>query len=185
MPILRVYNLPAGICVPAGNLGQPPRWNIPNNHSDKDETIMSEKQVAKLEKDGFEILSHSTSHSVLTEINDNRLQTELEQSKHTLGEIIGREVVGISYPHGAYDKRVYEAAKKAGLENLTLLEEPQAAFYCWLATHSQGEAAQLRPGDHCLVIDVGGGTTDFSLIQAVVFILLSMVYFSIAMAEAH
>ena len=60
-----------------------------------------------------------------------------------------------------------EAARKAGLENLTLLEEPQAAFYCWLATHTPQEAAQLKPGDHCLVVDVGGGTTDFSLIQAV------------------
>jgi hypothetical protein len=59
-----------------------------------------------------------------------------------------------------------EAARKAGIENLTLLEEPQAAFYCWLATHSPQEAAQLKPGDHCLVVDVGGGTTDFSLIQA-------------------
>jgi hypothetical protein len=59
-----------------------------------------------------------------------------------------------------------EAARKAGIENLTLLEEPQAAFYCWLATHPPQEAAQLKPGDHCLVVDVGGGTTDFSLIQA-------------------
>lgn len=60
-----------------------------------------------------------------------------------------------------------EAARKAGIENLTLLEEPQAAFYCWLATHSAREAARIKPGDHCLVVDVGGGTTDFSLIQAV------------------
>ncbi|MCS7045928.1 MAG: hsp70 family protein [Gemmataceae bacterium] len=60
-----------------------------------------------------------------------------------------------------------EAARRAGLENVTLLEEPQAAFYCWLATHSPQEAAQLRPGDQCLVIDVGGGTSDFSLIQAI------------------
>ena len=38
-----------------------------------------------------------------------------------------------------------EAARKAGLENITLLEEPQAAFYCWLGTHSQTEAgAQAR-----------------------------------------
>jgi hypothetical protein len=59
-----------------------------------------------------------------------------------------------------------DAARKAGLENVTLLEEPQAAFYCWLATHSAEEAARLRPGDNCLVVDVGGGTTDFSLIQA-------------------
>ena len=60
-----------------------------------------------------------------------------------------------------------EAARKAGLENLTLLEEPQAAFYCWLATHSADEAAALKPGARCLVVDVGGGTSDFSLIQAV------------------
>ena len=59
-----------------------------------------------------------------------------------------------------------EAARKAGIEKLTLLEEPQAAFYCWLATHTPQEAAQLKPGDQCLVVDVGGGTTDFSLIQA-------------------
>jgi molecular chaperone DnaK (HSP70) len=60
-----------------------------------------------------------------------------------------------------------EAARKAGLENLTLLEEPQAAFYCWLATHSDAEAAALKPGCRCLVVDVGGGTSDFSLIEAV------------------
>jgi molecular chaperone DnaK (HSP70) len=60
-----------------------------------------------------------------------------------------------------------EAARKAGFENLTLLEEPQAAFYCWLVKHSQAEAGRLRPGSICLVADVGGGTTDFSLIRAV------------------
>jgi hypothetical protein len=59
-----------------------------------------------------------------------------------------------------------EAARKAGLEDVTLLEEPQAAFYCWLAMHSAEEATRLRAGDHCLVVDVGGGTTDFSLILA-------------------
>jgi hypothetical protein len=60
-----------------------------------------------------------------------------------------------------------EAARKAGIENLTLLEEPQAAFYCWLAVHSAKESAALKPGSLCLVVDVGGGTSDFSLIQAV------------------
>jgi len=60
-----------------------------------------------------------------------------------------------------------EAARKAGLEDLTLLEEPQAAFYCWLQAHSAREASQIKPGAYCLVVDVGGGTSDFSLIQAV------------------
>jgi molecular chaperone DnaK (HSP70) len=60
-----------------------------------------------------------------------------------------------------------EAAAKAGLEHVVLLEEPQAAFYCWLATHPPRELARLKPGARCLVVDVGGGTTDFSLIEAV------------------
>jgi hypothetical protein len=60
-----------------------------------------------------------------------------------------------------------DAAKKAGLENVLLLEEPQAAFYCWLFTHAQAEANALTPGYRCLVVDVGGGTSDFSLIGAV------------------
>jgi molecular chaperone DnaK (HSP70) len=60
-----------------------------------------------------------------------------------------------------------EAARKAGLEDLILLEEPQAAFYCWQVTHSAKEASALKPGMRCLVVDVGGGTSDFSLIEAV------------------
>jgi molecular chaperone DnaK (HSP70) len=60
-----------------------------------------------------------------------------------------------------------EAARKSGLEDLILLEEPQAAFYCWQVTHSAKEAAALKPGTRCLVVDVGGGTSDFSLIEAV------------------
>ena len=58
-----------------------------------------------------------------------------------------------------------EAAKLAGLNHVTLLEEPQAAFYAWLGTHTPEEAGKLRPGMRCLVIDVGGGTSDFSLIR--------------------
>jgi molecular chaperone DnaK (HSP70) len=60
-----------------------------------------------------------------------------------------------------------EAARKAGLQNVVLIEEPQAAFYCWLVTHSSRESAALKPGSRCLVVDVGGGTSDFSLIEAV------------------
>ena len=60
-----------------------------------------------------------------------------------------------------------DAAKQAGLNHLTLLEEPQAAFYAWLGTHTPQEAGKLKPGMRCVVVDVGGGTSDFSLIRAV------------------
>jgi len=58
-----------------------------------------------------------------------------------------------------------EAAKQAGLKHVSLLEEPQAAFYGWLGTHTGEEAGKLKPGMRCLVVDVGGGTSDFSLIR--------------------
>jgi hypothetical protein len=58
-----------------------------------------------------------------------------------------------------------EAAKQAGLQHVTLLEEPQAAFYGWLGLHPADETGKLKPGMRCVVIDVGGGTSDFSLIR--------------------
>ena len=60
-----------------------------------------------------------------------------------------------------------EAAKRAGFAQLTLLEEPQAAFYCWIVTHQEGWQKQVRGGELILVCDIGGGTTDFSLITVI------------------
>ena len=56
-----------------------------------------------------------------------------------------------------------EAAQKAGYQNLTLLEEPQAAFYAWIERHPDWRQ-RVQVGDLILVIDIGGGTTDFTLI---------------------
>jgi molecular chaperone DnaK (HSP70) len=57
-----------------------------------------------------------------------------------------------------------EAARAAGLEYLTLLEEPQAAFYAWIDHSGDRWRKQVKVGDVVLVCDVGGGTSDFSLI---------------------
>jgi molecular chaperone DnaK (HSP70) len=57
------------------------------------------------------------------------------------------------------------AAREAGFEKITLLEEPQAAFYAYLAARGDQWRKDLKPGDIVLVCDVGGGTTDFSLIE--------------------
>jgi molecular chaperone DnaK (HSP70) len=57
-----------------------------------------------------------------------------------------------------------QAAAKAGLANVTLLEEPQAALYAWIEALGESFRKQVSVGDVILVIDVGGGTTDFSLI---------------------
>src|SRR5580700_10074092 len=56
-----------------------------------------------------------------------------------------------------------KAAEQAGYQNLTLLEEPQAAFYAWIERHPDWRE-RVKVGDLILVVDIGGGTTDFTLI---------------------
>ncbi|WP_250502907.1 MULTISPECIES: Hsp70 family protein [unclassified Caballeronia] len=58
-----------------------------------------------------------------------------------------------------------EAARMAGLETLRLLEEPQAAFYDWLFHHRATLADDLKATRLVMIVDVGGGTTDLTLIQ--------------------
>lgn len=57
------------------------------------------------------------------------------------------------------------AAEQAGLPKLTLLEEPAAAFYSWIANNLAQSRKLLYDGQIVLVCDVGGGTSDFSLIR--------------------
>ncbi|MBD8528926.1 MULTISPECIES: Hsp70 family protein [unclassified Massilia] len=57
-----------------------------------------------------------------------------------------------------------EAARNAGYASATLLEEPQAALYSWIQGSNGAWRKQVKAGDIVLVVDVGGGTSDFSLI---------------------
>jgi molecular chaperone DnaK (HSP70) len=84
-------------------------------------------------------------------------------------EPLSRQEVVLTVP-ASFDEVAREltvlAAREAGLEKLTLLEEPQAAFYSFAARHRHRLREAL--GDHRLILvcDVGGGTTDFTLIHA-------------------
>jgi molecular chaperone DnaK (HSP70) len=72
--------------------------------------------------------------------------------------------VPASFDEGARALTV-EAAREAGLPTLKLLEEPQAAFYDWLFHHRESLAAELADTRLVLICDVGGGTTDLTLIE--------------------
>lgn len=83
---------------------------------------------------------------------------------------IGAQEVTITIPatfDPAARELTAEAAEAAGLERITLLEEPQAAVYSWLQGSGGTWRKQVEVGDVLLVIDVGGGTTDLSLIAVV------------------
>lgn len=81
--------------------------------------------------------------------------------------ISGHDVV-LTVP-ASFDEEAREltvqAARAAGIEKLTLIEEPAAAFYSWIARHLSQSQKNLTDGMHVLIVDVGGGTSDFTLIE--------------------
>ncbi|HKP55091.1 MAG TPA: Hsp70 family protein [Polyangiales bacterium] len=93
-----------------------------------------------------------------------RAAWDLEHPEHPLAE---QELV-LTVP-ASFDEvaraLTLEAAKRAGLGRLRLLEEPQAAFYAWLDRHNENLEEALGAVRLALVLDVGGGTTDLTLIR--------------------
>jgi len=90
------------------------------------------------------------------------------QQKGSAPPLVEQQIVitvPASFDAAARDLTI-EAAYAAGMEDVTLLEEPQAALYAWIEQNSNFREL-IAPGDIVLVIDVGGGTTDFSAIAAV------------------
>lgn len=84
-----------------------------------------------------------------------------------VSQYIENQTLLITVP-ASFDKKAREltknAASMAGLKNITLLEEPLAAFCNWFACHEHDWRKFITPGEVILVCDVGGGSTDFTLI---------------------
>jgi hypothetical protein len=97
-------------------------------------------------------LCEAWNHLVARDVAENRL----EQQETIL-------TVPASFDAAARELTV-EAARAAELEHVTLLEEPQAAFYAWINHSHEAWRKQVEVGDVVLVCDIGGGTSDFTLI---------------------
>lgn len=127
-PFLKEHKFNAAVFVPTNNLGLPPQWKKSHTSPETDERVMGAEEIAKADRDGLEIFSHTRSHPALTEIDDTMLISELVESKRQLERIVGHEVSAISYPYGAHDLRVCSAAKSAGYKfGFTI--EPQTVDY--------------------------------------------------------
>ena len=98
-------------------------------------------------------IAEAWNHQIAKDVVANRLEAQ---------DIV--LTVPASFDAGARELTV-EAARAAGFEHLTLLEEPQAAFYAWLDRAGDDWRKQVSVGELVLVADVGGGTTDFTLIE--------------------
>lgn len=84
--------------------------------------------------------------------------------QHDLSEQDVTITVPASFDPAARDLTA-EAARNIGLAHLTLLEEPQAALYSWIDNSQDKWRDQVNVGDVVLVVDIGGGTTDLSLVE--------------------
>ncbi len=76
-----------------------------------------------------------------------------------------------------------QAAQKAGLRKVLLIEEPQAAFYAWIDRHKDQWEQLVSPGQKILVCDVGGGTSDFTLIRVQADSSNKVVFHRVAVGE--
>src|SRR4051794_20648141 len=102
------------------------------------------------------------------EASSRYLQHFREAWESRKGEPLNAQRVVLTVP-ASFDEEAREltvqAATEAGIENLTLIEEPAAAFYSWIANHLSQSQKSLFDGQVVLVCDVGGGTSDFTLIK--------------------
>lgn len=114
LPVLSKNSLPAAVFVPTGNMGKKPLWYFEEGDSLYEETVLEEAEIVKLERNGLEIFSHGWSHCSLTDAIDDKLKTELWESKNLLEKVLGHQVNAISYPYGKCDARVAVNAGKAG-----------------------------------------------------------------------
>ncbi len=88
--------------------------------------------------------------------------------RERMGSPIGEHDIVLTVP-ASFDEEAreltVEAARSAGLEKLTLIEEPAAAFYSWIARHLSQSQKSLTDNMTVLIVDVGGGTSDFTSIR--------------------
>ena len=111
-PVLRERGMTATVYVVAGHIDGINEWDW--TAGDRREDLMTAAEIIEMSAAGFEIGSHTLTHPHLTDLNEEQLQRELIDSKHTLEDLIGREVSSLSYPYGDYDDRVLAAAIVAG-----------------------------------------------------------------------
>jgi peptidoglycan/xylan/chitin deacetylase (PgdA/CDA1 family) len=128
LPELQDRSIPATIFVPTGSLGRSPLWITDPSSPSRKETVLSAEELKGL--NGTNLLtigSHSVNHPNFLKSEPAQARAELVESKSTLEQILGSEVVLFSFPHGAHNEPLLQQAKEAGYRRVFTIE-PTPAF---------------------------------------------------------
>jgi len=107
-PILKEYGLTATVFVVTGFIGK--------------ENYMDWNQLREMSGAGISIHSHTVSHKPLAQLSKADIKYELEMSKKTIEDHLGKQVNFLSLPHGVYNKKVLESAQEAGYQSVCTSE---------------------------------------------------------------
>lgn len=97
------------------------RTDIPDL-PDRDYDSITLEQAREMDSNGVSIESHTVTHPILTNLNDERLAAELRGSKSRLESLLDRRVDCLCYPNGNYDARVRQATENAGYRSAVTIE---------------------------------------------------------------
>ena len=122
LPALAEGGIHSTMFVPSGALGQQPQWLHDSSHPDKDDRVMTAEELRSLPRDLVEIGSHTVDHVPLTSLPIEQARAQLVDSKRQLEEALGRNVALFSFPHGACNAELLDAARAAGYTRLFGIE---------------------------------------------------------------
>ncbi len=118
LPVLRELGIPATVFAVAGQLGRTPQWDLPHDHADAKERLMTADAIAKLCGDQIQIESHTRTHPRLSALSSSDALNELTCSRAALQSICGTPVRYVSMPYGDWSLEVLDCARKAGYERV-------------------------------------------------------------------
>ena len=124
LPELARHSLHSTIFVPVGWIGRTPGWVMEDSepapaadaNPELTEVVMSSEQLNALSASLVSLESHSVTHPSMLQLDTKRARSEIEDSRHRLAELSGREILGFSFPYGDHDASTVAMCRAAGYE---------------------------------------------------------------------
>lgn len=127
LPVLRQRGIPSTVFVPAGNIGERPKWNVNEDFPYGNDRVMTAQELAVLDKEFVSIGSHTITHVDLAKLSDEDALAELSGSKAQLEALVGYEVSCLAFPYGSYNAGTCAMAEKAGYRHAYSIEPSNVA----------------------------------------------------------